>query len=248
MKNILVWCTILMSVPVVAQTGDFDDPIQTDRPDQTETPALVPDGMFQIETGILYERSQRDTRMVHPTVLCKYGVNDHVELRLITEWTTGDADADASGINPVMLGMKLKLWDETGWVPTTSLIAHLTLPKVASPGLQATYYAPDFRFSMQHSLPDGFGIGYNVGSRWDGFTAEPIFLYTFSVSKGLSNRWGTFLEVFGFAPQQDTAWHMVDGGLTFLLTRDMMIDVSGGYGLTSDAPEFFTSVGFSFRI
>ncbi|MBF6609373.1 MAG: transporter, partial [Flavobacterium sp.] len=35
---------------------------------------------------------------------------------------------------------------------------------------------------------------------------------------------------------------------TYLLSNDFMLDVSGGFGLTDNAPDYFMALGFSFRI
>ena len=47
-------------------------PIQTDRPDQTESSSIVPAGMFQAETGFLYQKNNHNsTSYLAPTVLMK---------------------------------------------------------------------------------------------------------------------------------------------------------------------------------
>uniref|UniRef100_UPI0040487B1B hypothetical protein n=1 Tax=Flavobacterium sp. TaxID=239 RepID=UPI0040487B1B len=72
--------TILISNFIQAQES-----IQTDRPDQTETPAIVPKNMLQIETGFNYQKENNDVSSSNlPTILIKYGVNDILEIRLIT--------------------------------------------------------------------------------------------------------------------------------------------------------------------
>lgn len=62
------------------------EPLQADRPDQTECASLVPPGYIQAETGFLYEKGGPDARsFLYPSILWKYGVNDRFEVRLITE-------------------------------------------------------------------------------------------------------------------------------------------------------------------
>ncbi len=58
------------------------EPIQTDRPDQTETPALTPKGMFQVETGFSVQKNDENSQTnLLPSTLWKYGVNENFELR-----------------------------------------------------------------------------------------------------------------------------------------------------------------------
>ena len=69
-----------------------------------------------------------------------------------------------SGISPVKIGFKVKLSDEKGLLPKTSFIGHLSIPSFASKELKTIFYAPSFRFTMQHTLTDKINLGYNLGS------------------------------------------------------------------------------------
>src|SRR4051812_23805093 len=62
--------------------------IETDRPDQTESPAIVPKRWFQFESGVIREAYAYNTLYTLPTLLSKYGVSKKLELRLITEYTS----------------------------------------------------------------------------------------------------------------------------------------------------------------
>lgn len=98
------------------------------------------------------------------------------------------------------------------------------------------------------SVTDKISFSYNLGAEWDGFTAEPTFIYTTTAGYAISKKWGAFIEVFGFAPQENRANHLADAGFTYLISDNFMVDLSGGFGITSNAPNHFFSVGFSFRL
>jgi hypothetical protein len=233
---------------VLAQ--DEQNTIQTDRPDQTETPAIVPTGMFQVETGLLYEKINSEAEsIIAPTILWKYGVNENFELRLITELSFEEnSGIKTSGLQPVLVGFKAKLSEETGILPKTSFIGHLLIPDMASKDYKADYYASEFRFVMQHTFSETFSFSYNLGAEWDGVTPQPTFIYTAALGYSVSPKLGAFIELYGFAPQEDVAHHLFDGGLTYLVSNDFMVDFSGGFSLTENAPDYFISTGFSFRI
>ncbi len=226
------------------------EPIVTDRPDQTETPTLVPKGMVQIETGFEYDKIDGNaSSALSPTVLFKYGVNENFELRLITEYETDKTgDEKLSGLNPVLIGAKITLCDEKGIIPKTAFLGHLLLPDLASKDFKADYYATEFRLTMQHTLSDKIDLGYNLGAQWDGFSPEPTFIYTLTTGFELSEKTSIFAEIYGFAPQHDKADHRFDTGLTYLISDNMAVDFSGGFGITDNAPDYFVSGGFSFRI
>ncbi|WP_293892374.1 transporter [Flavobacterium sp.] len=246
MRNIILWFCILGYSTSQAQT----EPIQADRPDQTETPAIVPKGMFQVETGFTFQKNDENSTSISvPTVLWKYGVNENFELRLITEFISEKIDGEKkSGLTPVLVGLKVKLCDEKGIIPKTSFIGHIGLPNAASSGYKSDFVAPEFRFTMQHTLSDKISIGYNLGCEWDGMTPETTFVYTLTTGYSISKKLGCYAELFGFAPEKDKPNHNFDAGLTYLINNNFMVDLSSGIGITDNAPEHYFAFGFSFRI
>ncbi|MFN8256779.1 MAG: transporter [Bacteroidales bacterium] len=225
-------------------------PIQLDRPDQTECPFIVPEKHIQFESGFNFENvNSSEQNFLYPALLTKYGVNDRFEIRLITELTTNKIENEVlNGLKPVRIGFKTKLLEENGILPTMSFIAHLSLPFLSSEKFTTTYYAPSFRFTMQHTLSEKISLGYNLGAEWDGESAEPTFIYTLTTGFSLSERMGTYIEIYGYVPQKEKSDHRLDGGFTFLARQNIMIDISGGMGLTENAPDYYVSLGFSLRL
>src|SRR5438093_7206400 len=171
MKKLLI---LFVLIPGYAMTQPRE--IITDRPDQTESPFTVPVKHFQTETGFVFEKADAQTHsFVYPTILFKYGVNNFFELRLITDFSNTKSENERiTGINPVIIGFKINITQEKGIIPTTSFIGHLSIPALATGKLKTTYYAPEFRFTMQHTLSDKLSLGYNLGAEFDGETAEPV--------------------------------------------------------------------------
>lgn len=247
MKKIVL--TLLLSFPILS-LAQTQEPIQTDRPDQTETPAIVPKGMFQVETGFTLQKNDAYSKTNSlPSILWKYGVNENFELRLITEFAVEKNDDETvSGVTPVLLGCKIKITEEKGIVPKTSFIGHISLPNAASTVFKADSMAPEFRFTFQHTLSEKLSLGYNLGAEWDGFSAEPTYIYTLTTGYTITKKIGSYIEIFGFAPQNDSANHNLDGGFTYLINPNFMIDLSAGVGITDNAPDHYFAFGFSFRL
>ncbi|QKJ62068.1 transporter [Flavobacterium sp. M31R6] len=247
MKNFIL-IIFFLSIANYAISQDLPS-IQTDRPDQTECPFITPKGYFQFENGFSYEKIDGDSKsIVAPTILTKFGINDHFELRLITEYSIEKNNSSKiSGINPVLIGFKTRLFEEKGIIPTTSFITHLGLPKLASSDLKATYYTPEFRFTMQHTISDRQTLSYNLGAEWSGVTLEPTFIYTLTTGYSFSEKIGGYIEFFGFIPQIEKPDHRFDGGLTYLFNPNHQLDVSAGFGLSKISPEYYFALGYSFR-
>ena len=226
--------------------------IDTDRPDQTESAATVPFHYFQAEFGFNKENLfERNYDIIHPTALLKYGLKKF-EFRLEAtckssyehfipnpKWTTG--------FDPVEIGFKAALWEEKKWLPKTSLIVHLGIPALASESFRPDHLFPSFRFTLQNSITNNIGIGYNIGAEWDGYTSTPTWLYTFSPGFNLGKKWYAYIEAFGFIRKNETPQHNIDGGIAYYFSNDVKIDVSGGFGISDTAPKNYIAFGGSFR-
>jgi len=224
-------------------------PIQTDRPDQTECPFIVPEKYIQIENGFLIENvSEREQAFSYPSLLLKYGVNDKFELRLISELISVKLGTDVyTGISPLTIGFKTILCKEKGIIPLTSFIGHITTSKTGNKAFNTSYLAPAFRFTMQHSLSNRFSLGYNLGYEWDGESSNPNFIYTLTTGVSITNKIGGYVEFFGNSQNKIFSENKFDGGFTYLISDDFMIDASGGFDIVNYNHTNFFSFGFSYR-
>lgn len=246
MKHLYVALLLFFCLHVAAQ-----EPIATDRPGQSNTPAIVPSGKFQAETGVRHTQAEpRHPQWQLPTTLLKYGINDNFEIRANAQYAYNiSPDSTNSGIKPLFVGIKAKLADEHGWLPQTSVLVQVQLPDAASKVFKIPDMAPEVVLAMQNSVGK-IKLQYNAGVAWDGETTAPSYLYTLQPSVELTEKWNAFVETYAYFPQHAHPDHWVDGGFTFLITNNMQLDISGGYELTAHNHyhSYFESVGFSFRI
>jgi hypothetical protein len=247
MKFKILYTFLILSTSIYSQKNE---PIEADRPDQTETPAIVPKRMFQAENGFTFQKNNSDsTTFLLPSTLWKYGVNDNFELRLITEFVLEEINNEKlNGFTPIFIGFKVKMTDENGIIPKTSFIAHIGLPKAASSNYKADYLAPEFRFTMQHTLSEKLNLGYNLGAEWDGILIQPTYIYTLTTGYSITEKLGSYIELYGFLSQNEKANHNFDGGFTYLINNNFMLDLSSSIGITNNAPKHYFAFGFSFRI
>jgi Putative MetA-pathway of phenol degradation len=228
--------------------------IDTDRPDQTESAVTVPKNWFQFEFGFGKQaNNSTENEFQHPTLLSKYGIAKKIELRLITTAQTNTyfnnspTKGKETGLSPVEVGVKIALWEEKKLLPKTSLLFHVAIPRLASNKFKADKLAPNFRLSMQHTVSDFVGIGYNLGAAWDGFTNTPTWVYTFAPGFNISKKWYGYVEAFGSISKKNKPEHNLDGGIAYFVTGNFKIDLSSGFGISKNAPNWYTAVGASFR-
>jgi hypothetical protein len=244
---------LLLLLPIIKILAQ--DKIETDRPDQTETPFLTPKKWMQFEIGFNNQQNKKGSKeYFYPTLLSKFGVSKCFELRVITtvQQTTTEFPifidkVIEKGLLPLELGGKIAFWEEKKWIPKTSLIFHFAIPKFASKNFRANKLAPNFRFVMQNTLNKYVGLGYNLGAEWDGFTNKPTYIYTFAPGFNLTNKWYAYIEAFGFITKNDAPQHSFDGGLAYFVTDNFKIDISGGPGITKNAPQRYIAIGASYR-
>ncbi len=218
---------------------------------------------MQIETGFAYEHDNsqgvRENVYVHPSTLVKYGlINGRLEVRFIVETNTIDrsridrsrqsANEKITGFNPMQFGFKVNILSEKGIIPKTSLIMHIAAPGLASAQFRTNYYAPNFRFTMQHSVTEKYSLAYNIGAEWDGNSTQPTGIYTLTIGHGLTEELGSYVELYGFLPAKGKPDHRFDAGLTYLVSPNIQLDASGGLGITECSPDMFVGVGLSLRI
>ena len=256
MKKLIVAMLLVSGMTkVIGQTEKPE--IVTDRPDQTEAPVLVPKGGLQVETGFVFEKDREEdidvTNFAYNTTLVKYGVNEFFELRFITEYLGENAKvaenptSKIQGFSPFALGVKIKVSDERGIWPQAAFIGHINL-RSGSEEFIPSYTAADFRFTFAHTLSEKFALSYNLGAEWDGESPEAAFLYTLSVGYVITNKLGMFVESYAFFPEDSKGDHRIDAGFTYKFSPVFQWDISGGVGVSRNAPDSFLSTGVSFRL
>lgn len=250
MKTLFLFISLVICHTVFAQQ---EGRMETDRPDQTESPFITKTKYIQAEIGFNIEKDNGLTTLVHPTILWKYGAAKRFEFRLITELNSQETpllipqgNDYKTGLSPIKLGGKLALWEEKGLLPKTSIIGHVAFPKLASKFYQAKKIAPEFRLTMQHTITDKIGVGYNFGPEWDGFADQPAWIYTIAPGFNLGKNGYMYVELFGDFKKGDNPVHNFDGGFAYYLSDNTKLDISSGFNL-EDSRQYYIALGFSFR-
>ena len=248
---------LLSLISVFAKAQDKTPELITDRPDQTESSAVVPHKFLQIETGFVMENKEIDLlsekTFAYNTTLLRYGLLENFELRLGLEYLgsetkNSDTTNPLTGLGPLYTGFKVYITEEEGWKPEIALLGGMILPFTANEDFEPKYSAANFSFSFSHTLSDWLSIGYNLGAEWDGESEIPGYFYTLAVGAGITDKLGVFIEGFGLIPEEGDTEHLFDAGLTYLVLANFQLDLSGGIGLNDNSVDNFISFGLTYRI
>ncbi|GGG24086.1 hypothetical protein GCM10011344_26060 [Dokdonia pacifica] len=246
------------SIQLVAQETETTPDLVTDRPDATEAPTVVPVGSLQVETGALTtsfeDNGIKEEVFTYNTTLLRYGILDNLELRIgwnfeeVQTTINGMESNDvASGLSPLLFGAKVAITEEKGWFPEIGLIGHIFLPFTASSDFKPEFTAADFRFSFNHTLSERSGIAYNLGGQLGGESAEFAYIYTLAYGYSITDKLGAYVEVYGDLPEDSSANHFWDAGLTYAIAPLIQLDATVGQSIT-EGQDILLSAGVSFRI
>ena len=246
---------LLVGAAVLVGTGGAGaqaPALVTDRPDQTESATVVPRGRLQVETGYLFARDGGVDGHAAPGTLFRIGLGGRMELRVGHAGILGGAGGRGAGDSE--LGAKLNLIPRAdGRRPELALLGGLSLPTGAH-GFSSGGADPSFLVAFAHELLPRLALGYNAGAAWESSADQPdrdtFILYSLALGVSLTDRLGTFIEVFGDRRVTGAiaGSASVDGGLTLLLTDVVQLDVFVGRGLLGPTDDLFAGTGLSFRV
>jgi hypothetical protein len=274
--SFVVLASLTASAAALAQdepdkpTDPMDEPLITDRPDFTESTDAIPAGHFQLEAGytFTYDRENDDRVRDHtaPEFLLRIGVVDDVELRLGWQgysWTENQFETRTrggrrvtsedwtDGAHDLSVGFKLKLLEQDGLVPHFGILGSMNIP-VGSDVVSSGDVEPSAILLWAYDLTDELALAGNVGfaSLVDGGDRFFQTSASLSLAVALTEQLGGYVEYFGLYPnaEDSDAAHSLNVGLTYLINNNFQIDWRIGGGLNEEADDFFTGVGFSWRI
>ena len=212
----------------------------------------MPKNKFQIENGFNYRSDNEGlgVDIVDLQSLWRYGLLDNFEIRMTLGYRslkqkTGNAQS-FTGIVPVTIGSKIAITEENGLIPEVAFIGQLSLPYVGEELFTPEDVEPSFRFSFTHTLSEKLTLGYNLGMEW--VRAEESGIYSVVLGIGVTEKLGLFVEQFGQLLGDFDLETGVDAGLTYLLSNNFQLDLSGGLGVSRNADDLFVGAGFSWRL
>ena len=246
------WFIIILTTPLFTLCYGQDQ-IETDRPDQSTTPTLVPPNYIQVEIGFNKENNkQGDYVLTHPTTLLKYSGNNWLEWRLETNIQSfHQKEINAAEPNtlfdPLIIGTKISLWEDKGIRPKTALLLNLSLPFLGKKEFRPNHIDPSFLLAMQNDLSPNISLTYNAGATWDGNASATVYFYSISPGFDLGKDWSVYVENFASFTKGALPDFNVDGGIAYLVNDNVRLDVSGGLGLSSNSLKNYVAVGIAYR-
>jgi len=245
-----------------AQTSS--DAINPDRPGIADGSAVIGRGWFQLEAGLQQDRRSDGgvkERTTSIPSLFRIGVTNRFELRVESNTfthssvTAGSLSASSSDFAPISIGAKLQFQDSDGpSQPSLGVIGRL-FPASGTSGVKTTKATGDLRFAADWDVTPMLSVNPNVGvGRYEGDNGETFTTALFALTLSTFNAAKTinpFVDISIQTVEGPGAGSaiIVDGGVAYVPTPNVQIDLSGGKGVRGDSPaQWFVAVGLSVRV
>jgi hypothetical protein len=249
----LLFC---FTLPGLAQ--EEPEELDSDRSTQSQGPAVLPQGTFQTETGVMYVHDRQEGNVMQafsdPNLMVRIGLLKGLELRLSGKYLDSTIENEASGIQrkvhgiaaPV-LGFKAQFSEAKGWWPAIGLLGQVTLP-LGSKEIRPKHASPSGRLLFEHELGEKWEVLYNLAYTWKTNEQHGEEGYVFTLQYRLSKPVKVFTEVFGTKDGEGPAEHLANAGLMWEILPILQFDVSAGRRLNPSAPDYYLNGGLTLRL
>lgn len=224
--------------------GQISDTISTGRPGASHGADVVGTGVLQLQSGLIRSNDNSFPKVKTTTVenVVRYGLNEKYELS--TTFNLVKNDIDQRGIDSFQIGGRVNLISKSdGIVPAIGLQGRLALKGTGD--FKRDERRPQFSLAFSHDLPKGFNLTTNFLMGYDGINPKANYGFTSALSYSINERWGVFIEEYG---NYQNEWSMYfDTGASYLVNKNLMVDLSIGKDTDSDIDQTFINLGLSIR-
>ena len=245
----------------------YEERIETDRHDFTQSGRTVGCGVVQLEAGYTYFYNNDDgvVEQAHttPEMMLRLGLTDGIEFRIRWDYAWGREETEQfDGAEDLRLAFKFAISEQRGWIPTSALEVRSTVPTGGSDwttdGVQGGLdYIFEWELAPRWVLAASTGVSTNGLSEFGLIEPElggedDFILWSHSVALGLplSCRNELYLEYFYLhthGREEELTEHYFDAGIDHYVTNNFVLDVRAGIGLNDEADDFFVGVGGGWR-
>ncbi|MFN0199587.1 MAG: transporter [Planctomycetaceae bacterium] len=240
-----------------------EEELETDRDSFTPATTTVGTGFSVVESSYSFidNRSVAETHSF-PELIVRYGVSERIELRLgwnyevggtgdVVSGNEGGEDFLGGGLereSQALYGFKAAVTRQEAWLPQSAVILQAYTPTSGEStvtDIVAAYVAgweltngwrldSSMRYGTEHGPEDAF-------NQW-----APSVV----VRAPLTEQWNAHVEYFGIfssGAENDVSRSFISPGTHYLITSNLELGIRVGWGISNDAPNFFSNAGVGWR-
>jgi hypothetical protein len=252
---------LLLSGQLALAAEEEKEELVSDRPDFVESSKVVGRGVVQLETSVAFERNEsngvRERTSTTPTLL-RVGISDSVELRFETDGrTVARTDVLAAGTHSTergyadtAIGVKWHAMDPVGSLPSLGFLLHFDTAS-GSAAFRGNGVRPSLRMAAEWDLPGDLSLGVMPGVMFDKEANGERFtsgIFAVALDREWNKQVHTFVELA--VPQMASNEHggnqaTFDVGGTYLVAKDLQLDIGFFRGLNKNTPSLSWTVGLT---
>ena len=241
----------------------FEEPIETDRHNFTQSAKTVGRGVVQLEAGYsyFYKDTDHEIEQSHtmPEMLWRWGVTDDIEFRLRWNyaWQSTDEGHQLDSAEDLRWGFKLQVTEHERIFPESALEIRNTAPTGgAAWTTDRVEFGLDYIYTWE--LAERWTLSGSTGFFTNGcgeFSLQPepgendnFMLWSQSVALGfpISCRMTGYAEYYGlftYGGSDELSQHYFDLCVDLQVTHNLVFDVRLAKGLSDDADDLFVGIG-----
>jgi hypothetical protein len=236
------------SFATAAECTQPDTPIETDRPDVTNSSIVVPVGSFQSENGVDTSRDHGADILSGTNSRWRLGIAPCLEVLVdLPNYVTTFHGAGPSGFGDVAPAVKWQLSPLPGKFDL-SVTVGAALPTGAT-GISGPGVQPYIQIPWSIALGGGWAInGMETNFFMPSSDAKFTYQSTLVLEKEFMERSFLFVEYVGDFPGDGRSSQLINSGGGYRIDNHQQIDFHVGVGLDRNAPAYIFGVGYSFRL
>jgi len=202
---------------------------------------IVKKDIFQVELAS-FQTIQKDdlaksTSWSLPSALFRYGLNEKVELQIVTPFNSQSSYYDEElissnfHIKKVQLGVVVNLLKRKKIIPETSFTYRSIIPFKENEIIKRTAHL--FSMNMSNKLSQKIILNYNF-RYFIGSDKSKSTQYVSNLGYNLSNKFQLFVENNGIIEEKKLASNLIVGGLSYVVMDNLFINMHYGKCLKQD--------------
>lgn len=240
LSSLTALIVLFVTIPMTGVGEEQGTTIATDRPGFGDSPSIVPTEKLQLEAGLRVNHEDTQDNLSFPELLVRYGITESLEVRLLPPVIDiQQFQSDNTSTDPTPFGLGAKLGTSLSDTLDVAGIANVTVPIRSEQD-------PAFTLAgvLSHS-PDGpVGLSLYGGVEGTDHSGDPganIFS-SVAASYSITDNLGSFVEFYWIIPENQTQTFF-DGGLTYLITDNVQVDLHAGVQLPHEKDTYFVGAG-----
>lgn len=255
--------------PAWEQRDPWEERIETERHDFTQSAVTVGRHVMQLEAGYTFfskeANGRAETAHTTPEMLLRIGLSEDIEFRLRWDyaWQFLEDEPDQIGSEDLRFSFKLQMTRQEcgGLLPTSALELRGSAPtgaRIFSTGRVegGVDYIYQWELFEGATLAGSTGFGTNgygdfglvaeepTQEQFTGISQSAVLGFELTESNTVYIEW---YSIYSVGLEDEYVIAFVNVGIDHYVTDNFVLDVRAGVGLSKDADDFFVGVGGGYR-